>query len=207
MDNETIDKLIQTHYGFILKSISDITGKYVSIENDDSLSIALLAFQEAYERYDEEKGPFLPYAKLVIRSRLYTYLKKENENKKIASLNEMEEGGQFVGEDSPLDNPLHLEIKAWQKELALFSISFDRLADHSPKHRDTKDRAISISEKSSEEEEITLFLYDKKRLPNRKISVLCNVTEKVVKGSKIFILAVIIVFLKKFEYLIQWIKR
>lgn len=79
--------------------------------------------------------------------------------------------------------------------------------ESSPKHRDTRIRAIDISEKSSSDGEVTGFIYEKKRLPIRLISTKQNVTEKIIKGSKVFILSIIIVFYKKYEQLILWIKR
>ena len=54
-----IDSLIEKHMPFIIKSISDTTGRYVSCENDEEISIGLLAFNEAIERYDNDKGHFL----------------------------------------------------------------------------------------------------------------------------------------------------
>lgn len=207
MNNNDMDNLIKQHYGFIIKSTSDVTGKYVSADSDLYLSIAMEAFQEAYHRYELDKGPFLPFAKLVIKSRLYNQLKKEQKGKQVASIDELEEQGIFLGEDPENDNPLKEEIIEWAKELQQFSITFEHLVESSPKHRDTRIRAIDISEKSSNDGEVTGFIHEKKRLPIRLISTKQNVTEKIIKGSKVFILSIIVVFYKKYEQLILWIKR
>ena len=56
--NKSIDKLIQDYMAFIVKTVSSITGRYVSVENDDELSIALIAFKEAIDKYEESRGSF-----------------------------------------------------------------------------------------------------------------------------------------------------
>ena len=67
---ENLDQLINQHMAFLIRTVSNFTGKYVSIENDDEFSIALIAFTEAVKKYDEDRGNFLGFAKLVIESRL-----------------------------------------------------------------------------------------------------------------------------------------
>lgn len=95
----------------------------------------------------------------------------------------------------------------WARELQQFSISFEHLVENSPKHKDTRSRAVTISEDSSKEKEVTDFIYDKKRLPIRMVATNRNVSEKIIKGSKVFILSIILVFFKQYEQLILWIKR
>lgn len=41
---ENLDQLINQHMAFLIRTVSNFTGKYVSIENDDEFSIALIAF-------------------------------------------------------------------------------------------------------------------------------------------------------------------
>ena len=47
------------------------------MHDEDQLSIARLAFYEAIHKYDPDKGAFLAFAALMIRSRLIDYLRKE----------------------------------------------------------------------------------------------------------------------------------
>ena len=75
---ENIDQLVNSHMPFIIRTLANLTGRYISIENDEVFSIGLSAFVESVERYDEERGNFLSFARLVIESRVKTYLVKEN---------------------------------------------------------------------------------------------------------------------------------
>ena len=83
---ENLDQLINQHMAFLIRTVSNFTGKYVSIENDDEFSIALIAFTEAVKKYDEDRGNFLGFAKLVIESRLKTYLGKKRKESSECSL-------------------------------------------------------------------------------------------------------------------------
>ncbi|MEG0326111.1 MAG: sigma factor, partial [Cellulosilyticaceae bacterium] len=65
-----INEVIEGYMPMIIKTISDTTGKYVSAENSEELSIGLMAFIEAIERYEEERGEFTSFAKLIIKSRV-----------------------------------------------------------------------------------------------------------------------------------------
>lgn len=208
--NTDINVLIEDYLPFIIKTISKFTNRYVSIENDEEFSIGLVAFHEAVQKYDNDKGPFMPFAKLVITSRLKNYFNKENQNKGHISIENLEEEGIKL-EDS-LQNPiedksslLH-EIDLLKEEINLFGFSLEDLVDEAPKHSDTRNNAIQLSEKISQDEPIMDFMYIKKRLPIKQIALKYSITQKVIKGSKKFIITSTIIFYKNFRNLRFWIK-
>lgn len=187
--------------------VSETTNRYVHVEQDDTFSIALLAFKEAVEKYNEDKGPFLNFVRIVIRSRVIDYLRSEKNHSQNTSLDSMaEEGVQFEDPTAFVENELALEIEAWKEIMVDFKIDLERLIDESPKHIDTRERAINISERSSKHPPITEPLYAKKRLPIKLTATYNKVSEKVIKGSKTFITSTIIVFKQEFSSLIEWIK-
>ena len=192
---ENLDQLINQHMAFLIRTVSNFTGKYVSIENDDEFSIALIAFTEAVKKYDEDRGNFLGFAKLVIESRLKTYLGKKRKESSEVSLEAMQEDGIDFTEEKEENSSLHEEIIQYREELLLFGLTLEVLADRAPKHSDTRKRAVTVEE-----------TYLKKKLPIRKVARLSRVTEKIVKGSKEFILSVLIIFVKQFPGLVYWIK-
>lgn len=204
---EERNALIQEHFGFIIKTVSEITGRYVEVGNDDALSVALMAFDEAISRYDEERGHFLAFCKLVIKSRVLTHLKGEGRGQEEVSLDDLQELGFDPVDERPVSQTdMKVEIEAWKGDLEDFAITLEQLADESPKHRDTRERAIDISEASSKKRAITDHLFTKKRLPIRKMSRTFDVTEKVIKGSKTFIISVIVIFVKEHRALLDWIR-
>ncbi|SCK02316.1 RNA polymerase sigma factor sigI [uncultured Clostridium sp.] len=209
--NKSIDKLIQDYMAFIVKTVSSITGRYVSVENDDELSIALIAFKEAIDKYEESRGSFSSFAKLVISSRVKNYLVKENKNNKVESIEALKEKGIDITEVAETvveeSDELSNEIGKLKGEIEAFGFTFEDLVDEAPKHEDTRRNAIELSEKVSKEKLLTNFMYEKRRLPIKQISVKFSVTEKVIKRSKKFIISVVIIIDKNFRNLRLWIKR
>ena len=208
--NTNVNELIEKHMPFIIKSISDVTGRYVSCENDEELSVGLLGFHEAIERYDNEKGHFLSFAKLVIGSRIKNYLKGENRHHHSSLEDLLDKGLEIKDEylEQKEDNGVLLEqINRLKEEISSFGFTLEELADEAPKQQATRKNAISLSEEISKEEEFTSFMYVKKRLPIKRIVLKFSVTEKVVKRSKKFIISVVIIIDKNLSGLKNWIRK
>lgn len=62
-------------------------------------TIALMAFTEAVRKYDENRGNFLGFAKLVIESRLKTYFGKKRKEAPEISLEATQEEGMDLAEE------------------------------------------------------------------------------------------------------------
>ena len=205
-----IDSLIEKHMPFIIKSISDTTGRYVSCENDEEISIGLLAFNEAIERYDNDKGHLLSFAKLVISSRIKNYLKSENKHQHSSFEDLVEKGLDIKDEyiEQEEENELLVdEITRFKEEISSFGFSLEDLVEEAPKQQATRINAINLSEQISDDEEFLTFMYEKKRLPIKRIVLKYSVTEKVIKRSKKFIISVVIIIDKNFRMLRNWIRK
>ncbi|RYD02369.1 hypothetical protein N752_23855 [Desulforamulus aquiferis] len=65
------EELIRNHRDYIIKVSSRICKRYLCWENDDELSIALLAFNEAIDCYEfNQRASFSSFAYTVIHHRL-----------------------------------------------------------------------------------------------------------------------------------------
>lgn len=203
---ENIDELIKTHMAFIIRVTSNFTGRYVRIEQDEEFSIALLAFTEAVERFDEKKGNFLSFARLVIESRL---INESKQNKlQMLSLDQLAEDGiEFSKDEKKPDVNLAEEIQLYCDELSLFGLDLEQLADYAPKHKDTRRTAIDAAEQCSMDPPIVDKTYEKKKLPIRQVSRLTLLSEKTIKRSKWFILATMLIFVKNLQCLMTWISE
>lgn len=201
-DSVERNKLIASYMPFVIKTVSEVTGAYVAIGDSDELSIGLLAFNEAIDRYEATKSHFLTYAKLVISSRLMNY-SIQLERHSHLDLDEIE--GVLVLRDE--DSDLKDEIIQWQDELKLFRIDFEQLIIESPKHVDTRLRAIALAENASNEKIIVKRLYEKMKLPVSMIHKRFMVSLKIIEHSKLFITAVMIVFVKELGAIKLWIKK
>lgn len=209
--NTDINEIIEEYIPFIIKTISKFTNRYVSIENDEEFSIGLVGFYEAVQKYNNDKGPFLPFAQLVITSRLKNYYNKENKHNLHISMDSMEEEGINIKEklSNPIEDKSELvdEMDELKREINIFGFSLEDLVDEAPKHVDTRANALDLSEKVSKDKPLVDFMYTKMRLPIKQISLKYRVTQKVIKGSKKFIITGIIIFYRNFRNLKLWIKR
>ncbi|MCR4611256.1 MAG: RNA polymerase sigma-I factor, partial [Lachnospiraceae bacterium] len=68
-DDDQRQNFIQENEDLILRLASKACGSYVT-KSDDYYSIALIAFNEAIDSYDEGKGKFTSFASLVIKRRI-----------------------------------------------------------------------------------------------------------------------------------------
>ncbi|MCJ8342974.1 MAG: hypothetical protein MJH09_09040, partial [Cetobacterium sp.] len=139
------------------------------------------------------------------------YLIKENKKFDVVSIDFYNEIGIDINNIlyNPIEDKTELinEIQLFKEELSLFKLSIEDLIEEAPKHSDTRKNAINLSNKASKDSDITDFMYEKKRLPIKKISLKYMVTEKVIKRSKKFIISLIIIFFKKYRNIILWIGK
>ena len=208
MDN--IDLLVKNHMAFIIRTLSRLTGNYISIENDEIFSVGLDAFVESVERFNPNKGNFLPFAKLVIESRAKTFLVKENKITKMESLEQLnEEGVEFSSqeESTVYEDACREEMDIYKRELLKFGLTLEDLADNAPKHNDTKANGVEIARRASLHQPTVDLTYKKRKLPIRAVARVANVTEKVVKGSKYFILSALLIFVNKLPELTRFIQK
>ncbi len=202
-DEKGISDLIEQYKPYIIRIVSNTKRSYVEIDNDEELSIGLMAFYEAIERYEPDKGKFLSYAAIVIESRVKSYIlnEKKHYHQNIESIEEPASQKMSIEEKYEIVN----EIEVFERTLGLFKITLDQLTDQAPKHIDTRKNAVDISVKTSHEKDLIQFFYSKFRLPITKIAERFLVSIKVIKGSKSFIIACIIILTKNLEALKEWL--
>ncbi len=205
---EARDMMIQKYMPFIIKCVSDFTGSYVQIGDSDELSIGLMAFNEAIDRYDVQRGLFLSYAKWMITSRLKTHVEKNKTNAQAMETRDLDhiQSANTLNEFQK-KNALEDEIATWKAELLKFRITFKDLLENNPKHRDSRERTYKIAKQVSEHESIVTVMFEKYRLPIQKIHVALKASVKVLERNRIFITSVIIIFVKELGAIKRWIMR
>lgn len=204
--------LIQDYIPFIIRVVSNQLNRYIETENSDEFSIGLLAFNEAIDKYDSTKGSFLSFAELVIRNRVKDLYRKKVKEQREVSLEECLENpqGNFVEPYEEIDSDsisLREEIQRYERELVKFQIRFEDLVEETPKHNDTRQNAITLSERISEDRPLVQEIYDKKRLPANKIVFKFKTTHKIIKRSRKFIISLVVIFTGEFSQLKLWVKN
>lgn len=148
-DKNYTEIFLKEYEFFILKTANSVTKKYVS-KSDDQWSVSLSAFHEAVKAYTYEKGNFLSFSELVIKRRLFDYIKKQSKHFCEVTINPHIFDSDSDEEDANLkqevmgkvaihqDNDTKLEIEAVSETLKGYGFSFFDLVSVSPKARKTK---------------------------------------------------------------------
>jgi len=136
---------------FVLKTAYKTTNQYIT-KSDDVWSIAFLAFNEAIDSYDPEKGSFISFSEMIIRRRLYDHIRRKSRQAPELLVDpisfngetDMEEGSTAYSRQvmdktvSEPDDSTKWEIEAISQVLDNYGIRFMDLISVSPKAKKTK---------------------------------------------------------------------
>lgn len=201
MEKEMMNFQVSDYFPLIIKTVSEVTGRYVELENSIELSVALEKFVTVQSSYDPSKGPFLPYMKQAIRNAVIDYLKSENRRGTV-SLDHMVD---FQQENSDIYDAA--QLKMYEKQLKKYGLTYEKLAEKAPIHYLTRKKLVSLAKSLSEDDEVVGHLRHKKRLPITMISTKYDMTVKVVKTHKLYIIALIVAYVEAIEPVVNWIEE
>lgn len=208
-DEAQFDELVESHKPWMLRVASETTHRYIT-DSDDEWSVALMAFSEAVQSFEGEKGSFRALAAMVIRRRIVDHLRAEGRHADELSvtpaafedgLDEEETGGinlqvrQRVAQDADAAtnedtaSGAREEIAEMQGILQQYGFSFFDLADASPKTEKTK-RSCAQAVRTLIASVILMAQMRLKRLlPIRELSEASGVIRKLLERHRKYIIA------------------
>lgn len=194
------DKFIEENKDFIYNITCGICKRKLQWQNDDELSIALIAFNNACDSYNQEKGTFLPYAKVIIKNALIDYFRKSKYTPCLAFSNEDETFDYIDSKNSLMEFEKQQEnlrraeeISHFSIELAKYKLSIDDLIEASPSHLDTRNTILNVAFKCSREENIIKYIREKKNLPIKEMMLLTSMNRKFFEKWRKYILVLILI--------------
>lgn len=195
------DDFIEKNKKFIYSITSNICKRNLQWENDDELSIALIAFNNACKTYVESKGNFFSYAKVLIKNALIDYFRKASNNPYLI-FNSDDKELEFIDSKNSLTSyeiqqenlKRNEEILAFSNELKEYKLSFEVLVESSPSHKDTKDKLLNLAFICSKETSIVDYMYSNKMLPVKQICLLTGENRKLIEKWRRYILTLILIF-------------
>lgn len=216
-DNQEKNKLIQEYIPFIQKTASQQLGRYIEVENDDVYSISLMAFNEAIDKYVMEKGSFLSFASMVIKSRIIDQLRKEAKSSSEIFISTLEnsDDGDCIANIATVDSfenriEAKEDMELLLKRMAIFKVTLDDLVNESPKHLDTRLMAIRIGRYVYENQDLKEKLIKTQSLPANDLILQMQVSKKILQRSRKFIIAIVLILdsnLETLKYYISQIER
>lgn len=207
--------LATNYQPFILKKCSEVRRRQITI-HDEEFSIALIAFNEAVEKYSFNKnGSFLSFASLVMKSRIIDYLRKEMKNSNNYSFDEKEENTENsyevrVAKEQQQKDYFNMqraeEIEHLGARLKEFKITFEDLVESSPKHKDARINSFKMAKELANNEILLAELMKTKRLPMNELEKIVNMSRKTIERNRKFIIATTIILSGDYIYIREFLK-
>ncbi|MFC4386774.1 RNA polymerase sigma-I factor [Gracilibacillus marinus] len=216
-DRRLENEIIKAYHPYIAKCVADVCKRYIQ-RNDDEFSIGLMAFHEAIQLYSKDKGAsFLTFAQLIIKRRLIDFIRKEQRQPSVQSLdfNENEELVESPLEFSEAKKIHQLKEESWYRkqeimelseQLRQYKISFQELTEISPKHKDARESAIEVAKKLVADEELRGYVLEKKRIPIKKLLKIVTVSKKTLERNRKFILTIFIILTGDYVFLREYLE-
>lgn len=203
-DERAFNELVESHKSWILRVASEATHRYVT-DSDDEWSIALMAFSEAVQSYEADKGSFRGLAAMVIRRRVVDYLRAEGRHSDELTvspaafedaLDEDEANGvdlqvqrRMAEEPDDTASRARAEIEEMQGILREYGFSFFDLADASPKAEKTKQSCAQAVRTLLVTALLLAQMRLKRLLPIKELSAASGVVRKILERHRKYIIA------------------
>jgi RNA polymerase sigma factor len=212
-----INRFVEEYKPFIASCAEKVAGRYMSYGTDDELSIAMLAFVEAINSFDQTRGNFFSFSRNVIKRRLIDYYRSENRHNNVVSLNlymedQDEEFDISSGEavraysEQKVTEFRKLELEELGKELSNWKISFADLAEASPRHEKTRKQCSEIAGLILSRPDMLQQVLIKKYLPAAEIEKALRLPRKLMERFRKYIIAVVVIATGDYEYIRDYIK-
>lgn len=217
-DTQAREQVLAEHRPFVQRVASATCRRFLEWERDEELSVALVALNEAIDRYDAGRGiPFLAYARTVVRSRLLDFLRleaREGQRYILGLEAEADETAPWAElawdryDREILARERAEEIAAYAGMLQDFGLSLTELVRVSPKHRDSRQLMLRAARVLVERQELFQRLVTKKKLPLAELSLASGIPRKTLEKGRKYIVAVSLIlgYPEEFPYLYSYLK-
>lgn len=217
-DTKAADELIGAYLPFIKSEAAKHLKRPCIEEHDDELSIAMIAFHEAVLGYSRGRGAFLPYASMLIKSRLIDYMRKESRHRGHLSMEApVGEDGDTVGEQIPSETDHHeellhrdatrAEIEELSRQMELFGVSLTDVADNCPRQKRTLDACRKVLDYAGAHPAILEELLRTKRLPIARLAEGSRVERKTLERHRKYLVALLLICTNGYEIIRGHLKQ
>ena len=198
------EELIRSHKAFIARVSSKVCSRYLTWDNDDELSIALLAFNEAIDNFDPHGGAsFHSFVQMVIRRRLVDYFRKEGKHQhlSLSPMNLEDEELSRFDLDTSQEQYQEIEnqdafaevVENYVRVLCYYKVTLDDLLKVSPKQRDSKQTLLQAALALSNNPGLMAYLKTHRLLPIKELEVLTGVKRKALEKGRKYLIALALI--------------
>ena len=204
-DENSLTDLVQTHKQWILRAATDAAGHYIT-DSDDEWSVALLAFSEAVNSFDAERGSFQAFARTVIKRRLVDYYRSQGKFRAEltvlpgafeGALEEEEVSGTTLAVERQVaaqsredfSRRAREEIAEMKEVLAGYGFDYYALAQDSPKAAKTREHCARAVQVLLARQELRDRTRETRRLPMGELARESRVPRKILDRHRKYIIA------------------
>lgn len=218
-DTDAMEDLLLSYSPFMKKTAGQVCKRFID-DHDEEFSIAMSAFHEAVNGFNEEQNAsFLTFAHMVIRRRIIDFIRKESRRNEFSHDFQglAEEEGYRSGIDASASVKYYSEqqnaaarkeeIAEYEQILSDYGMTFQDLVKASPSHEDARSTAVQIAQLVAETEEYRQFLQNKKKLPVKEIEQLVEVSRKTIERNRKYIIAVTLLMMSDLHHLKEYLKE
>jgi len=188
-DAQAREKVIEHYRPFVLKEAQRVCRRFLDWSNDEELSVALIAFNEAIDAHDHEKGSSFEYfARMVIKRRLVDYFRQKN------SGTEESLPGDEVIALSPVEEDWDRSARAeevgkYKRLLQKYDLDFKKVARLQPRHEKTREDLQRAAKVLAGNKEMMHTLIDSGKLPKKKLCEEAGVTSRMLDRGRAYVIA------------------
>lgn len=213
------ENLIKKKEFYIIKCASKGCHRFIT-KSDDEYSISLMAFSQAIDSYELEKGSFLNFANLVIKRRLIDYSKSQGKYKTEVSIDPIlfdtepeEDNGDVqvrmaVAEQVSKQNngDLKLEISEISLTFSSYGFTFLELAKCSPHAAKTKKACALAINYILQNSFLLNELRTTRQLPLKIIEKNIDVPRKILERHRKYIIAAVEILSGGYPHLAEYMR-
>ncbi|MGI6076916.1 MAG: sigma-70 family RNA polymerase sigma factor [Fastidiosipilaceae bacterium] len=211
VDLAAADDMIREYMPFIRSETAKFLNRPPVDSNDDELSIAMIAFHEAIQGYERQRGSFLAFAAQLIRNRLIDYYRKEKWHRGVLSLNEPVDGDDGYEIMDTLAEPAvpqqeletrqatRAEIQELSAQMAEFGVTFADVADNCPRQERTLEACRRVLAYAKEHGILIKQLLHTKRLPVSELAAGSGVARKTIERHRNYIVTLLLIWSNGYE--------
>lgn len=208
-DKDTREAFLHESQPFVRHVASQASHRPLEWGRDEELSEAFIAFNEAINNFEPERGvPFLAYARVLIKRRLIDYYRKQRSSRETLPLDQTEVGLAVEAvlslhdfQEGEQNRERAAEIKEYAQELGKWGLAFADLAQVSPKHRDSRETLLRAARTLALDQDLWQQAGAKGKVPMQALAQRTGIHPKVLERGRKYVLAVAILIANQHDYI------
>ena len=205
-----LNALLQEYRPFILSTVLKSSPQ----AQEDYVQAGMLAFAQAVQSFEPEKGSFLSFAKLLISRRVIDSIRRDAASRELPLLDaENEESQSFIDVASQHAHRLQSEQEARREEIRLFtqelrdwSISFQALAEAAPRHESTRKACKAAVRCLLEDAQMLESFQHKHKIPVKALAKALSIKPKILEDHRRYLVAAVLAHSGDYPYIREYIR-